>query len=134
MKKEVSKNIKTFDIITIVLAVLMLIIPLAFFFLLSQKTSAAFGFSEILFSVAFAIVTTLFLMWTKKMEVRNTYLGLVMGILALVAFEYSLFFKYKGPYTTIFAIITGVIVLAFLIINFFKYRKYEIKNVDDFEE
>ena len=133
------------DISTIILLIIMFIIPITFFYLLSIKTVQlspgeenpySFGFPEILFSIAFAFIATAFLLWVKSFMKTSTYLGLIIGLIVLGLFSYSVFFKFKGPYTTTFVIITSLIVLAYLGIYFFRYRKPEskIKFEEDFDD
>ena len=119
----------------ITISIIFLVIPLTFFFLLSQKTEASFGFIQILFSVVFAIIVTLFLLWLKSFMKNRPYLGLIIGIIILGFSDYGLFFRYKGPYTTTFAIISTLIVLIYLGFYFFKYREQntQVKGKDEFD-
>mgnify|MGYP001563991516 CR=1 FL=1 len=108
-----------FGITTVFLGIIMLIISIAFFYLLDKKTGAGFGLSEVLFSVAVTVLITGLMLFAKEVMVRDKYLGGIIGIVILAAGEYSLFFKFKGPYTTTFAIISAIVVLVYLGINFF---------------
>lgn len=129
-REEKSENKFGIDLPTIVLAIIMLIIPITFLYMLSISSTALFspgyepkfGVSEILFSVAFAILAVLFLRWIKIIIRKNPYLGLIAGIVILSVFEYALFFRFKGPNTIIFAIVTGVVILIYLGIFFFTNR------------
>ena len=123
MQKEETKPGFIPSIMTIVLFIIMLVIPIVFFVLLDNVTNAGFGIKEILFSIAFAIATTLFLTWIKSFMKNRPYLGLIIGLIILVSFEYSIFLKYIGPYTTTFAIITGLIILIYFGYYFLKFKK-----------
>lgn len=115
------------SLLTILLFAVMLIIPLAFFFLLDQKTGSGFGLVEIFFSLVFAVVTTSFLLWVKSFMMTRPYLGLIIGLVVLIAFEYGLFLRYWGPRTTIFAIIMALVVIVYLGIYFLRFRKMNFK-------
>lgn len=124
-----------FNYTSLILLIVFLIIPLAFFFLLSTKIpEESFGVAEIAFSIIFAVLATAFLVWTKSLEMKNTYLGTIIGIIALGVLDYALFIRYKGPYTTTFAIISSVIVLIFLGINFVKGLKNKQKDEEEYYE
>ena len=125
MLKEIIKENPRFSLglTTIILTIIMLVIPLAFFLLLDQKTGVGFGLAEIFFSIVFAILTTIFLLWIRSFMRTRPYLGFIIGLIVLMAFEYGLFLRYVGPYTTTFAMITSLIVLVYFGIFFFKYRK-----------
>jgi hypothetical protein len=131
MEKEVKKSIVKTP--TVILAIVMLAIPLAFFALLNSITQSGFGIREILFSLALAAISTTFLVWTKSVIIKNPYLGLAIGIGTLIAFEYGLFIKFKGPYTITFAILTALIIAAYLGFYFIKFRKKE-KMTQDFND
>ena len=134
VKEEVKQRRLIPSLSTIIITILMLIIPLVFFYLLSVKTAqlspgenpSEFGLEEILFSIIFAFLSVSFLLWLKSFIKIKPYLGLIVGLVALGAFSYSVFFKFKGPYTTTFVILTGLIVLSYLGFCFFKYRNEEI--------
>ena len=136
MPEELNKSRFSVGLTTIILAIIMLILPLVFFFLLSQKTEASFGFIQILFSIVFAIIVTLFLLWLKSFMKNRPYLGFIIGLIALGFSNYGLFFRYKGPYTKTFAIIGSLIVLVYLGFYLFKYRKQNIlvKGKDELDE
>ena len=53
---------------------------------------------------------------------NNPYLGLSIGLPVLVVSIYSLYLRFKGVYTNAFAIISGFLVLVFLLFNFFKHK------------
>ena len=129
MEKEVTKEKSRFSLglTTIILTIIMLVTPLAFFFLLNQKTGESFGLAEIFSSIAFAIITTTFLVWIRSFMRTRPYLGSIIGLVVLMVFEYALFLRYSGPYTTTFAIVTGVVILIYFGISFFKYRKLNLQ-------
>ena len=137
VKEEVKQRRLIPSLSTIIISIVMLIIPLAFFYLLDIETSAnlspgneslnEFGLEEILFSIIFAFLSVSFLLWLKSFIKIKPYLGLIVGLVALGAFSYSVFFKFKGPYTTTFVILTGLIVLSYLGFCFFKYKREEPK-------
>ena len=115
-KEEIKENRFSFkpSLSTIILAVVILVIALAFFFLLSQETGLPFGFLEVIFSIAIAILASLFLAWVRRMIKKNTYLGVIIGLGVLIAFEYGLYQKFQGPYSTTFSIVIAIIFLVFL--------------------
>jgi len=108
---------------TFILFAVLLVIPLAFYFLLDQQTGAGFGFIEILFSIAVALFSLGFLVWLKFFMKSRPYLGLIIGLIALISLAYSIFLKYKGPYTNTFLIVSSVVVLIYIGIYFIKFRK-----------
>ncbi len=129
MKKEIdmdTEKAKLFGFEAVLLASIMLIIPLSFFILLSIKTSAPFGISEILFAVVFSIIATLLLLWIKSIMRKNPYTGIVIGVLILVISITSLFYRFSGPYTYAHASAAGIVVLAYLGIEFYRYRKRNV--------
>ena len=118
----------------IIILVIFLIIPLAFFLLLNSKTGSGFGLKEISFSIVIAIVATLFLLWNKNFMENRPYIGLIIGLVVLVLVEYSLFFRFKGPTTITFAIIIALVVITFLGFFFFKFKKRELASKNSEEE
>ncbi len=129
-KREERNYLQVIGISTIILFIMMIIIPIAFFYLLSSSVpEESFGMSEIVFSLIFGILTTSFLFWTKSISNSNPYLGTIIGVLALVSLEYALFIRYSGGYTITFAIISGIVVLIYLGMNFFAGLK--LHAIDD---
>ena len=129
MKKEETKIIQlkkekfSFGLTTILIGIALLIIAIAFLYLLSVKVPEhTFGIEDFIFALVFAVITTLALHWLKFFMQNRPYFGLIMGLFALLIFEYALFQQYKGPYTTVFAVITGLIVIVYLGFHFFKSR------------
>jgi|GEM_PF-3405346 len=133
MKKGKERHF-LFNYTSLILLITFLIIPLSFFFLLSLKViGEEFGLTEIFISIILSVLMTAFLSWNKSLTLRNPYLGTLLGLIVLGFLEYALFMKYQGPYTTTYAIISGLIVLGFLTINFNKGLKSR-KAEDDFYE
>lgn len=83
----------------------------------------SFGLEEILFAFAFAVLMTGFMLWTKSIMKKNVHLGLIIGLLGSIVIGYSFSLKYRGTYSTIFMIIVGLIIVVFLGMNYFKYKK-----------
>ncbi len=108
---------------TIILAVLFLFLTISFSVLLSLKTDIEFGFVEIIFSIVLAIVLTLFLSWIGAMMENNPHLFFGLGLIFLGAGEYALFQRFKGSYTTTFAVVSAFIVLGYLFARFFKVKR-----------
>jgi ABC-type multidrug transport system permease subunit len=108
---------------TIVLLVLFIFLTVSFSIILSYKTDEGLGFSEIVFSIVLSLVLTLFLSWVGAKIENNPHLFFSLGIIFLGSGIYALFQRFKGPYTTTFAVISGVIVLTYLFIRFFSVRK-----------
>lgn len=135
-KKEMKKEKHfLFNYVSLGLMLVFLIIPIMFFFLLSTKVpEETFGIAEIFYSIIFSVLITAFLMWEKSVAMKNPYLGTIIGIIALSVFEYSLFLKYSGTYTTIFAGISSLIVLGFLGYNFYKGLTAKKLEKDDYYE
>ncbi len=133
-KKELKEEKHfLFNYASIMLLVIFLIVPLAFFFLLSQSVpEKPFGLTQIAFSLAFSMLATIFLMWTKSLSKINDYLGTIIGLAVLGALEYALFVKYSGPYTSTFGIITAIIVLVFLGIDFIVALRNKNQDQDDY--
>ncbi len=118
------------------LLLIFLFVGLLFFILMNVKKPdiADFGISEILFSIAFAVFMTGFLLWAKAVSLSNPYLGFVIGLVGTGVLAYAFSLKYRGFYSTIFIIVTGLIVLVYLGINFFKYRKDERYIEGEFDD
>ncbi len=107
---------------TIIVGVVFIIIAEAFFYLLSKKTEAPFGFQEIIFGLIVAITITLFLLWTKFLMRSNRYLGAIIGIAGTGAMIYALRTQFRGPNTTVFIIISGLAALVYIFLHFWKSR------------
>ncbi len=81
-----------------------------------------FGIEEIIYSVVFALFMSGFLFWAKSIMTKNTFLGIVIGIIGSAIIGYAFYLQYWGPYTAGFMLATGLVVLAYLGMNFFKYK------------
>lgn len=108
---------------TIILSIVLIAIFIIFFYLVSSKTGSDFGFTQIMFSILAALIATLFLRWIKFLIKKNPYLGLIIGFLGLGGSLNAVSQKFSGPNTTVFKIITSLIVLIYLFIHFWKSRK-----------
>jgi len=128
-----EKNNKFFSIQNIILFIVMLAIPLTFFFFLKSETGSSFGSAELIVSIMLGIFSTLFLIWVKSVIFKNPYLGAIIGVTALAVFEYSLFYKYEGAYTMTFVIVGTLIVLAYLGYYFLKYKNSKLTSEDQKE-
>ena len=137
MGKEVEKKIgpRKIDVLAVGLFVVMLVIGNVFFVMVGgpEFTGVGFGFGEILLALAFAVFVAGFLIWCKRLILRNPYLGASIGILGVVALGYGFSLRYAGPRSLVFMFLTGAIALAYLGFYFFRYMGRE-KVVDDFEE
>ena len=130
MKKEarISAQHETFfhslipSRITITLLIFYIILIGAFLFILDSKTSKGFGLVEIIFAIVSACVLAALFVWINSLMRKNSYLGLISGIVLIVLLTYALFVRYKGPYTLIFAAIGAFSTAGYLIYNFFKLR------------
>lgn len=154
MKKEVLKgeerDEKLLDMSVIILFVVFLVIGIVFYVSLSiikggdsrngtggavltggEKGKFGFGIEEILFPLVFAFFMAGFLLWTKSISIRNTYLGSCIGLLGLGMLSYAFYLRYRGPYSSGFMIVTGLVVVVYLGMNFFKYRKGDDKEQFD---
>jgi len=120
--KRGKEPIFKLGITTVILFALMLILSVLFFVLLDFKTGKGFGFSEILFSLILSLFSTAFLLWIKSIMKNNIYLGLWLGLVVLASAEYALFLKYSGQYTTIFGIVSSLIILIYLLKHFYKNK------------
>jgi len=120
---------------SLILLIIFLVIPLSFFLLLSINVQGkSFGLMEIAFSIISSVLITSFLSWNKRFTLKNPYLGTIMGLVVLAFLEYALFIKYSGPYTLSFAIISAMIVLGFLGMNFIKGLKAKREDYDNYYE
>ncbi len=107
---------------TIIVGIVFIIIAEAFFYLLSTKTDAAFGITEIIFGLIVAITITLFLLWTKFIMRSNRYLGTIIGIAGTGAMIYALRTQFKGPNTNVFMIISAITALGYIFMHFWKSK------------
>ena len=105
---------------TIIVGIVFIIIAEAFFYLLSTKTEAVFGVTEIIFGLIVAITITLFLLWVKFIIRSNRYLGAIIGIAGTGAMIYALRTQFKGAYTNTFIIISAVVSLGYVFLHFWK--------------
>ena len=97
-----------------------------------EITDFSFGIKEIIFSIVFAFLMAGFLLWIKSIIKKNSYLGIIIGIIGTVILGYAFSLRYRGFYSSWFMVIAGLIVLIFLGINFWKFKK--TKNNDDDED
>lgn len=121
-----KKNAEEFvwiDKMSVGLLIIFLAIAIAFFVSLNKVTGAGFGFLEIIYAVIFSIFLTAFLVWTKSVSVNNPHLAWLIGLSGIALAGYAFSMKFKGKYSTIFLITTFLIVLAYLVMNFIKYKK-----------
>ena len=88
----------------------------------------SFGIKEIIFSIVFAFLMAGFLIWVKSVIEKNAYLGAIIGVIATVVLCYAFSLRYRGFYSTVFMAIVGLIVLFFLGVNFWKFKKNEVKD------
>jgi len=131
MKKRDAKKSKDrfISLETIILFSIFLGIALVFYILLNAVKGTGFGILEIIFSLVFAIFVAGLLIWTRNLTMTNAYLGTLSGVLIVVALGYAFYLRYRGKYSTIFMIITGLVILIYFGRNFFKY-----KGRDGYEE
>jgi hypothetical protein len=137
MVKEVKKSLgpRKIDVLAIGLFVVLLIIGIVFFVMVGgpEFTGKGFGFGEIMLALAFAVFVAAFLIWCKRLILRNPYLGASIGILGVIALGYGFSLRYAGPRSLTFMFITGAIALGYLGFYFFRYMGRE-KVVDEFDE
>lgn len=86
------------------------------------KDNFNLGIVEILISIAFAFLTTGFLLWIKSIMRKNEYLGAIIGALITFVFGYAFSLRYRGYYSTGFIIVVGAVVFVYLCMNFFRYK------------
>jgi hypothetical protein len=127
MAKEAVTKPKV-GVTTIALLIIFLIIPLIFFYLLKSNTGADFSFKEIAWSIAISIVVTAFLIWDKSVIKNRPYLGLIIGIVVLATTSYGITYRFKGPTTTTFLIISAIIILFYLGKFFFRYKNRDFAD------
>lgn len=106
-----------------ILFIILLAVASAFFVLLSYKTGRAFGLLTVVYIFLFGFVGTWFLAWIKHITYKNSYLGLIIGVLGILVAIYALSYQYRGPYTLVFIIITSIIALVHIGLYFWKFRK-----------
>lgn len=109
--------------LTIALFVFYLVVITVFLYLLDSKTGVGFGIKEIAFALAAAFLLTALVIWILAVMRKNPYLGLIIGLVIVVLLVNALFIKFKGPYTTIFAVIGVLGTVGDLMYHFFKYRE-----------
>lgn len=90
-----------------------------------------FGLQEIIFSVVFGLFMTGFLLWTKAIIIKNLYLGVIIGITGSTIIGYAFYLKYRGPYSTGFMVVASLVILVYIVMNFFRYKRQEMN--EDFE-
>ena len=142
VKKEESKE-KLFGLNAVILFGIFLIMGIVFYVSLNivksgnnlgttsggvalspeTKNNFGFGLEEIIFSVVFGLFMTGFLLWIKSTIIKNAYLGVIMGISGSVILGYAFYLKYKGHYSTGFMIAAGFVIIVYLGMNFYRYRK-----------
>ncbi len=128
-KKESFREERILSLPTILLFILYAVILLAFFFLLDKQTNAGFGLAEILFAIVSAGLMTGIFAGSAYLMRSNIYLGSVFGIIFIFALVYALFMRFRGPYTTMFAVIGSIIGVIYLIYSFIiTCRENRIKN------
>ncbi len=144
MKKEEGKE-RLFGVSTLILFGTFLIIGIVFYVSLSiikseqdisvtngavalspESENFKFGLEETIFALVFGLFMTGFLLWTKSAIKKNAYLGATIGIVSSIMIGYAFYLRYKGPYSTGFMIITSLVILVYIGMNFFRYRKEDI--------
>jgi hypothetical protein len=139
-RKRISKE-------TLILFGLFLIIGVVFYVSLGMVKSGenvalsedeernfSFGIREILTSVVFAFLITGFLLWVKSIMIKNAYLGGVIGIVGGFVMGYGFSRGYWGPYSIGFMIVTGLVVVANLGMNFVKFRSQDKSVPGEFDD
>ena len=91
----------------------------------------SFGFEELMFAIVFGLFMTGFLLWVKSMIVKNSYLGTIIGIVGSIIIGYGFYLRYKGPYSTGFMTATALVILIYIGMNFFRYKKQEVYDEND---
>ena len=119
-EEEKTKSPLSIGISTIITGIIFIIIAEVFFYLLSKKTDAAFGITEIIFGLIVAITITLFLLWIKFLMHSNRHLGTIIGIAGTGAMIYALKTQFKGAYTNTFIIISAIVSLGYIFMHFWK--------------
>ena len=143
VKEKEEANYKFFNLSAIVLFGIFLIIGIVFYVSLNVVKSGDkldgtsgvvtlspdggdrdfnFGIEEIIYSVVFALFMSGFLFWTKSIMAKNPFLGMEIGIIGSVVIGYGFYLQYWGPYTAGFMFATGLVVLAYLGMNYFRYK------------
>lgn len=119
--EEDSKQALNFT--TIVAGIILLILSETFFYLLSSKTGAPFGLTQMLFALMLSIVITLLLLWIRWIMFSDKYMGIFISIIATAGMYYGLTRKYSGPYTTTFGLLGVVLILGYTIMQFVQANK-----------
>ena len=141
MKKEEGKE-RLLSISTLILFGTFLLIGIVFYVSLSIVKSGQdigvtngavalspgsenfkFGLEETIFALVFGLFITGFLLWIKSAIKKNIYLGATMGIIGSIMIGYAFYLKYKGSYSTGFMVVTSLVILVYIGMNFFRYRK-----------
>ena len=107
---------------TIILGILFLIICEMFLYLLSTKTDAPFGLTQIILGILLSMLFTMFFSWINYMMHSNKHLGLIIGIAGTGASIYALTRNFAGPYTTTFVILGTIVGLGYSLIHFMKIK------------
>jgi len=135
MQKEIiGKNSIISKTIVLILFVTFMVISLVFFVLKNSVVGAGFGYVEVLFSIAFGVFITGFLLWCRSVILRNPYLGLIIGIAGIIAMIYGFRLKYTGSYSIGFLVLTSLIGIVYLGFNFLKYKDKEKFILNEFDE
>ena len=121
--KEEEESYSLLDKSAIISFIIYLIISIAFFYLLNKQTQTGFGFIEIIFSAVVALFVSLLLIWNRALIFNNFYLGIILGFLVIISFIYSLYLRYRGPYSVGFTAAGVIVYLCFLIFYIFQARK-----------
>lgn len=121
---EDSDN-KTFalDKLTILTGISFIVLCELFLYILSTKTDASFGVTQIVFALISGIVLTLYLVWTRFIMASNKYLGSFLSVAGIISVAYALTRKYQGTYTTTFMSIGILLALGYTIFYFVKSGK-----------
>jgi|GEM_PF-6969605 len=103
-----------------------------FFYFLDTSLGAGFGAKEILSALASSVIIALFLLWMRRMIRKNTYLGIAISIAGLVAFIYAFLLRFRGPNTTIFLIVFGIVYSVY--IGYVYLRNRHRKNKYEYDD
>jgi hypothetical protein len=124
-KREVTEE-STFKIgiSTIIIGCLYLLLVQLFFFLLASQTQAVeYDANTIVFGLVVATVITAFLGWIHYMLSINRHLALVIGLMGIGIVIYSIFGRFKGPYTITFISVGAIVAFAYIIYHYSKSEK-----------
>lgn len=131
LKQEEKKYV---DVETIILLLAIFGITTLFFYLVSVNVpEEPFGLTEITSSLIVGIVGALFMHWTKIISMKNPYLGTILGLLALLLFDYAILAGYRGPYTTTFVIFASLATIFYLGRNFLKGLNLRYPTEDEYD-